>query len=347
MIGTVPFVDTAASRTGARGVARVYRDHWHARQRCLVLDKRTELGKRPAMQGGASGLSSRYPLADVRQILQRNPASCAFGLFHDAFADAVVGVRGETLFSTRQLLQVTAGAIRLCCLQSLAQAAMTVAHPLYALALMHFAVTVGGDVRNTEINAKPAFRVNWRFVGNVAGRVQVELALAMHQVAFAALVLKQRQLMRAGHERDGLPTAKQPDRHGAVGKAEVQDATVIRYSAKFAKLPLRLFVQLVGVNDFANTADDQLRRQVKIGPYHAVRQAMHRHAAKALFGPCSLADVVAGGIGAFQRGIQQVALFFGGLKLNRRGQFHALSIAQNFYTVNMLKRKECPASSPR
>src|SRR5690606_26703171 len=75
--GTVPFVDTATSRTGARRVARVYRDYWHTCQRCLVLDKRTELGKRPAMQGGASGFSSRYPLADMRQIFQRNPARSA------------------------------------------------------------------------------------------------------------------------------------------------------------------------------------------------------------------------------------------------------------------------------
>src|SRR5690606_25720773 len=102
--------------------------------------------------------SSRYPLADVRQIFQRNPARSALSLFHNAFTDAMVGVRGETLFSTRQLLQVTAGAVGLCCLQSLAQTTGAKAHALYTRALMHLAVAVGGDVRNTEINAKPAFR---------------------------------------------------------------------------------------------------------------------------------------------------------------------------------------------
>lgn len=54
-----------------------------------------------------------------------------------------------------------------------------------------------------------------------------------------------------------------------------------------------------------------------------------------------------GRILAFQRLIEQRALFVSGVKPDRCSQFHTHRIAQNFHTVNMLKRKEYPASSPR
>mgnify|MGYP006892193696 FL=1 len=337
MRGTVAFVDVTTGRTGPGGIAGIDQDHRHPRQPRLVLDVLAQLRERPAMQCRPLVALNSCPLADATQVFEGNPASGVFRLGDDALADRVVGVRGEATLLARQFLEAAARRLRALALQLGAQAAVAVAHVVHGAAAVDCSVAVGGDVRNTEINAKPAFRVNWRFVGNVAGRVQVELALAMHQVAFAALVLKQRQLMRAGHERDGLPTAKQPDRHGAVGKAEVQDATVIRYSAKFAKLPLRLFVQLVGVNDLADHAHGHLRRQAKLLADGVVRQPVDRDAAKGLLLPRHVTDVVGRLIGCLHRLQQKFTLFVSREQLDFRGEFHVSIITQTPSKFNMLK----------
>ena len=80
-----------AARPGR--VARIDRDHGHARPQRLVLDKAAQLAERPTRQPIARfPAPSPDPLPDARQFLDGNPACGAFGGVHDALADAVVDV---------------------------------------------------------------------------------------------------------------------------------------------------------------------------------------------------------------------------------------------------------------
>lgn len=98
----IGFIDVTTGWAGTTRVTRIDQRERNTPALRLVLDKAAQLCERPAVQCGASRLPSRYPFADVRQVFQRNPASSALSLFHNTFADHVIGSGGETPLFARQ-----------------------------------------------------------------------------------------------------------------------------------------------------------------------------------------------------------------------------------------------------
>ena len=150
---TIRFINMAATRTGARGVARVNRDNRHAHLLRLVLDKAAKLGKGPAMQLRSLRLTNRYPFADVRQLFQRNPALSAFSLSHNFLADLVVGMSGKTLLFAGQLAQTPPCRVCAFALQLGTQPPMAKAHVVDCLSGHDSDITINGNIRHAEVNA--------------------------------------------------------------------------------------------------------------------------------------------------------------------------------------------------
>jgi hypothetical protein len=333
----ISFVDTTTNRTLTRRVAWVNIDHRHTAKLCLVIDKLTQLVKRPAMQTRTLRLSSRDPVADTRQIFEGNTASSALSLFYKFFTDRVVNVLGKTLFFTRQFLEATARSKSAFTLQLLAQATVTITHVLNLRTGVHLPIAVYRDVGNTQVNTEKPIRVKGCFVGHIAGRKQVELAFAVDQIAFTLLKVQKRKLMFSGHKVDFLPPAHKPDRNVSLINAPVQNPTVVGHSTEFLEITLGFFVQLVSINYLANTAHGQLSRQIEPRPNFAICQAMYWNAAKSLFLPRHITDVIASGIGLLKCFKEQAALRFGRLKFHYGGQFHSYIIAYLFEIFKMLK----------
>lgn len=86
---TIRLVHIATDRTGAGGVARVNQDDRHPQQLGLVIEKATQLMKRPAVPIVPLLPANRYPAADAREVLHGNPPAGVFGKFDDSLADGM------------------------------------------------------------------------------------------------------------------------------------------------------------------------------------------------------------------------------------------------------------------
>src|SRR5690606_17055963 len=90
LIRTIGTGNMPTARTFLRRIARVNYPHRNAFQGRFVGDLESQAVEVPAMQLVASPALNRYPLADVRQVFQRNAASSVFRLFNQLLTDAVV-----------------------------------------------------------------------------------------------------------------------------------------------------------------------------------------------------------------------------------------------------------------
>ena len=229
---TVSFIDVTTRGTSPRRIARVNRGHYHAVQSGLVLDKAAKLGERPTVQDRSLAASGSYPFTNVRQILQRNPASGVVRGLYDLLRDDVIHVSGKALFFAGKNFQFALGRTRLFGLQFATQLAVTVAHTLHALSLVKRAVTGYGDIGDSKVNPKKTFGVNlWRFV-NVARLEQVELAIAVDEIAFAVQPFEQLGLALTADKRHFLPSGHCPDGHDTFGEFVGDKAVVERESSQ-------------------------------------------------------------------------------------------------------------------
>ncbi len=195
----------------------------------------------------------------------------------------MVGVGGEPGFLAGSFLQQPLGGLSADLLELGAEALVAVPDPVQPFAAVPGAVAGGGDVSDAQVDAEEPVRFLGFDVGDVAGGVQVPLAVPAHQVGFALAVRDQRGVLSVGAgERELVQSAAdRPDRHGAVGQLPGQAAVVERLSrvpAKRDRLALGLgppigagLAEVPGPNvrlqggvcpgDLAGDVDRRLRRQ--------------------------------------------------------------------------------------
>lgn len=345
LVRTVGFIDVTAGGASPAGVARINRHNGDADALRLVLNLLAQVVKRPAREHSAPRLTSRDPLADMRQFFQRNPATSALCLRYDLFADDVVGMVGKTAFLPRQFLQTAACAKRPFDLQLAPESAVTETDIIDGAGAVDLPVTVNGDIDYAEINAKKALHIDQRILWNVASRVQKPLAFAVDQIGLALLIRQQRPMVSASDERNSQTPAYRPDRNALVGKSPVEDAAVVGDAAVRLERSPRRLVLFVSINHLADTAHRHLCRKFVVGANGVVRCFVQADL-RELFGfPCDAAGEITRGIGALKRSQQVIALFVGWEKFHHSSQFHPYSVAQNTRMFNQVKGKQALSST--
>jgi len=334
---SIALVDVPAGRAGARGVTGINRNHRHACQPCLVLDKGPELEERPAMQRGSLSATNRYPIADTAQVFESDPASGVLRGSHDALANRVVGVGGKTALFARQLLEAASRRLCALALQPGAQAAVAVADVVHGAAAVPHSVAVGGDVDNTQVHAQEVVNLLGGRLVHFADLMQVELATAVDQICLALHKRQQSKLALARDERDGLPPADRPDAHGLLGQLPSQDALVVGDAAVRVKHALPLAIELVGVRNLRQQADGHLSGQLVSLAHSVVAGVVQIVLAKGLGLPGDFAHVVRRCVRRFQRAAQQFGLPWFGLELDLSNQFHSAQHSTIVLKVQNLK----------
>src|SRR5947209_7099709 len=164
LVGTVPLFGVSASGTLPTTVPGLHGDQADARLLRLVLQKRSQLRKRPTVQNSPLPPCSPYPVAYPRQFFDGDPASGAFGGGNDLLRDYVVDVFGKAMFFAGELLQAPIGGSGLLRLQLRPQSALAVANRFDFAAAVDRAVRVRGDLSHTEINSEESIRPRllWR-----------------------------------------------------------------------------------------------------------------------------------------------------------------------------------------
>jgi hypothetical protein len=128
------------------------------------------------------------------------------------------------------------------------------------LAGVGFAVAVGCDVDDAEVDAEHIGRLDQRGIIDVAHAREVPLIPHNHQVDLA--VAEQSLLVLAGHAGDFLPTANRPNRDGVVVN-EAENAVIVGMGGKAAERALRCPIALIGIGHVSYAAHGGLRRQVE------------------------------------------------------------------------------------
>ncbi len=89
---SIGFSNVPAVGTSATGISGIHQDHRHTFAPRFVFHKRSQLSKRPTVQGGTLAATSRDSRADAAQVFERNCAASAFRLGHQVLADAVIHI---------------------------------------------------------------------------------------------------------------------------------------------------------------------------------------------------------------------------------------------------------------
>ena len=214
--------------------------------------------------------------------------------------------------------QPAPGRARVLALELAAQASVAVANVLDMRAAVGRAVTIDGDVRHAKINAQHAVNfVRRRLVYDADGK-QVEHALAVHEIGFAASRGQQRELAVAAHKRDRLPPVECPDRDAPVVDVPPQNPVVVGNRAVLGVRTLFVAIEPVAVADLGQHADDQLRRQAEPCAQLAIAALLEIIGAKGLLVPGKRARGVGSRIGRFKRALERVSLSRRWLELHLR-----------------------------
>ena len=328
---SISFINMAAARAALASVGRVNRYHFDAHLLRFVFNKASQLEERPARQCSSLRLANRYPVADVRQVFQRNAAVGVFGFFYNGLADIVVGPGSEATFFASQFFQTAT--CRLCTLglQLSAQLPLAIANRLDRLALVNRLVTIDGDIRNAHVNAQKLVNVLWSWLVNVAGRKQVEFTVNQAQVRFTTLMDKHSFVVLTRNKAHALATVNRPYRNLVFIHLPGQDTGVVRDRPKRLEGALSLAVKLVGVSHFGDTSNDNLSGQVKQTPNVVVDQLVNRELPKGLRIPSLLAYPIARSIGRLKGTLQAVGLCIGRLEFYFRCQFHGSIVTRIHY----------------
>jgi hypothetical protein len=179
----IAFLTMSALSTCSAGVAGIDRYKKYSGEKRLVLQKQPKLGERPGVQNRTLLPPGLNPFANSSQVLDGQSALGAFSFGNDLLADNVIGMRGESSLTPGKALQFSLGGSTAVLLKVCPQSAMPMSNILYFGTRAPQAVGIGSDVRDAEIYPEEVGRLYWCAGGEFDGAVQVELSLAVNEVA--------------------------------------------------------------------------------------------------------------------------------------------------------------------
>ena len=197
-----------AARLG--GMSRVNRNHRTTPFFGFVLNKRLELGKRPAMHATAGcGLALDLgACANIGQVFQHQRGT-RLGSSHDLFAEDVIGVPTKARLLVAYPLQVALGALAALLLQRSFQVEQLAFNRLPAALAQEVIVRRDGRTHQAQVNANDLIsRCDVRR-GDRDHNVQPPLAVAEDQIGGIGRIARIRCTVVGYIEANGLPPTDQ------------------------------------------------------------------------------------------------------------------------------------------
>lgn len=329
---SVSLGDVSAGRTRPAGVAWVDGHTRDSDALRLVFDEGAKLPESPVVQPFPLLLAGLNPLADMRQVFQRNAEAGAFSSGNDCLRYAVVLVLLEPPLFAAHLPKAA-----LCCfgadaLQDGASFGVAFAVLLDCCAGVLVAFAVRGDVHDTHVNAEHSVRREQSRVIEVAHGAEIPLAAHEHQIDFAFAMLKQATLMLATDEDDLVPPIQKPKRNDVIG-AETQDTVIVWLRAVFAECALFLGVQLIGISHFRDAAHGYLSGEPEAFPQLGITRLVQVVLPEYLGLKCPLREPVARLVATLKRSAQSVFLLWRWLQTKVGNEFHISSMEDLRYAV--------------
>lgn len=341
----IGFLSMSTFKAPLAGICRVYVDYRDACPVCFVCDVLAKLCKSPiAVSGSILSALNPCPLANVRQIFQRNGPLRAFGFLNESLANLMIDVFLETALPPRQFLQFAFGRACAHLLQFATQTLMSSAAAFNCFTGMHISIACDGDVGHTQVNAQRAFNLLFFRVGNITNRQQKEHTLEVHQIGFTLAKL---QIMLLAFTRaivHALATRCRPDRDDLIVIFPTEDTIIVGDCAMRFEEVFRFSIQLVGIGCFGSTAHHHLSRQTRFLSNVMVKRLVQIVLAKNPIIPGVLANAIANSISRLKRLQEFGCLFLGRIEAHLRHQFHSCDGSTGFRIIQDLRGEKALSS---
>lgn len=266
MIGSVLPVDAAAARASLARVVGIDEQHGHPGALGLVGHESPELTECPRVQTRPLTATGRYPFVDMGQFLQPNAASGALRILNDRLRNHVVGVCAKSPFAARQLPQSPLGGLGTATLQT----ALAARHPtpdfLDRATAVERAVTVSGEIDDSEIDAEPVLGFELLSLRHVAGSGEIPLTADKAEIDLALAIGQKPALMLAYGYGDHQPPLDGPQVDGVSALDEADNPIVIGLRRIGPEDRRNLAVDFEGVGDFSDGPHCCLCRQFEALP---------------------------------------------------------------------------------
>ena len=311
----------------------------HARQFGLIGQLPLQVVERPRMQVSPMLSTSLHPRTNTPEVFKGYPSLRAFGIGNYFFTDAVVGIRREAGLFAPTLLQQSLGGLGSLSLESAADAEVTTPQTADFSASKEFAVARCGQNDKTEINADVIRDRRHYGFRNCYRDEQIELAVSQDKIGLAAWQSKQFPLPVSADKRNLLASADRPDRNGIFLGLPGQNTGIIGNAPERSELPLNIMVNLIGVRNLSNTADNHLRReQREIMPCGMVNGFMLIILAEDFGLERNRGKTITDTVGLFNGLLQGNRLFLVWSQLNLTYQLHGTTLLSSLETVNNKKK---------
>lgn len=289
LVGSVLLIDASTSAALSRRVAGINEDYGDTGTLRFVGNESAQLTEPPISQScSLVSASGRYPTAYALQILQGQSASGAFSVADKSLRYAVVCVFLEPRLFAGEFAESSLCRFGAALLQARAALLLATADTFDLCTGVGFSVAVGGQLDDTEINAKPVLSLKLVSLGDIAGCGQIPLPAHKAEIDLALLEGEQAALMLAHDAWDRNTTLQCPDARGSTVLHEPEDSLIIRLRGILAKDRRDLAVDLEGIGNLGDRANGHLSRQIEASADVTVSESVQIKLPKAF---CVMAEL--------------------------------------------------------
>jgi hypothetical protein len=317
----VGLLDVAADAALPRSVPRIDIADGNAYTPGFVVDLPLKVGESPRVQDTSLRSASPYPVANAFEVLDGNSASGAFSRSNNPLCNTVIHVTREATLLDAPLTKKPLRTLGSLPLKFGTKSVGSRSKRVQVRTREVFSVACRGDVDDAYVHTKPTRDLPFLYVRNIDRDEKVEASVSNNEVRFASVMDEKLALMIPTHEGDSLPPCQRPD----VGSlfSEGEDTGIIGDRPKRPEPSSGFPVELVGICDFGDAANENLRREVRERCSGAVvSELVEVELFEGFRSPSYAREEVASFIGSTNRRGQQPRLFGRGLKLNLHRELH-------------------------
>lgn len=308
-------------------MSRINEHHEYPSQPCFVLYKVSELGKRPRVLLSPLASMNRDSRTDALKVFQGNTPSSVFSLRNNTLTDNMIDMSGKISLFARAVFQKALRCLRVFGLKFSSELGMALPQSVKLTSRIDLPIGVGGDIHNTEVNAKKLRGLlSWGFL-YLANLVKIKIPIAVHKVSLPKKMLKKNEMAITSNEWQSKSATYCPNRNGFVYQLPGEDTLIVSNAPVRVKSPPNTLVNLVGICHLCQDSYHDLSGKVEAVANIIVKQVMQVVLTKGFCFPGMVADMVGSIVCAFQRFQQRLVLFFSRGQFDLRYQFHRYIIA--------------------
>jgi hypothetical protein len=307
------------------GVMRVYEDDRYTGEFSFVDDFALQVVEAPGVLSSPLAFSNSYPLADASEVFEGNTGRGAFAFLNEILRDDVVDVVSETRFLSLAFPQQAFSRLCVFGLQSACKFTMSVSQIIDVAAGEAFAVAVGRNIDNAQVDTEIVFRFTFGRLRYVNADVKPELTISVYEVGLTPNTLQVYLPVIVKDERYVDPIFKRLD-VDLIGLLELPEPVVIDYRTVFFESVMLLFVALICFFYLADSADGKLRSKTEFRPDVVVAETVQNYLAVSLLLVRHVRDVIAGSVESFHSLQKLLLLLLGCVEFQFHSQYHNANI---------------------